>query len=203
MKIKEHLLPILALIVSAGSAAFSYVQSRTSVAQLRLVEQQLRPHVTYVPTFFRTKKGLDVDMYLQNQGPLPAYVIYTDVAAWVGGEFVNPNFHSISPDIIYQEKGGLSSLPTLTGKPLSRIDQGDAFTLATCAIYSSTSKSDLRRWRLQSIHEYIPGSSLPKRIFMEEQEIGQSETTCSAKSVQSLQEQSVTGSSPKPAGSSK
>lgn len=203
MKITEYALPILALVVSAGSATFSYVQSRTSAAQLRLVEQQLRPHVSYIPTFFRTKKGLDVDMYLQNQSALPANVIYTDVAAWIGGEFVSPNFHSISPDIIYQEKGGLSSLPTLSGKPLSRIDHGDEFALATCAIYASTAKSDSRRWMLLAIHEYIPGSSLPKRVFIEEQEVASSESSCSARDVRALHERAIAGASYKAMAPSK
>ena len=66
MRIIKRAIPVLALIISLTSAIFSYKQSRTSAVQLRLAEQQLRPHVTYVPTFFRTKNGLDVDMYLQN-----------------------------------------------------------------------------------------------------------------------------------------
>ena len=172
---------ILALVVSLTSALFSYVQSRTSAAQLRLVENQLRPHVTYMPTFFRTKKGLDIDIYLQNQSPLPANVLHADVAGWIGGEFISPNFYGPGPDIIYQEKGGLSSLPTLKGKPLSRVDNGDDLILATCVIYASTSKSDVRRWRLQAIHEHVPGSSLPKRLFIEEEEVSPSSSECSAK----------------------
>jgi hypothetical protein len=181
MKIVDKLIPILALIVSLSSALFSYIQSRTSASQLRLVEQQLRPHVTQVPTFFRTKSGLDVDIYLQNQSPLPANALYTDIAGWVGGEFVSPNFYSLAPDIIYQEKGALSSLPTLKGKPLARIDNGEDYILAACIIYSSTSQSDSRRWRLQALHKYIPGSSLPKRLFIEEHEVASSESKCSAK----------------------
>jgi hypothetical protein len=180
-RIGQTAISVLALLVSLTSALFSYLQSRTSSAQLHLIEQQLRPHVTYVPTFFRTKSGLDTDMYLQNQSPLPANVLYTDIAAWIGGEFVSPNLYSIGPDIIYQENGGVSSLPTLKGKPLSRIDKGDDLILATCVIYGSTSKSDHRRWRLQALHKYLPGSSLPKRLFIEEQEASSSESQCSAK----------------------
>jgi hypothetical protein len=81
MKTSERAISVLALIVSISSGVFSYMQSRTSAAQLRLMQQQLRPHVSYVPTFFRTKTGLNVDMYLQNQSPLPANVLYTDLAA--------------------------------------------------------------------------------------------------------------------------
>src|SRR5262245_12154636 len=97
MRINEKAIPILALVISLTSAMFSYMQSRTFAAQLRLAEQQLRPHVTYIPTFFRTKSGLDVDMYLQNQSPLSANVQYTDLAACIGVAFVNPNFQSPSP----------------------------------------------------------------------------------------------------------
>ena len=198
MKINEKAIPALALIISLSSALFSYMQSRTSAAQLRLTEQQLRPHVSYVPTFFRAKGSLNIDMYLQNQSPLPANVVYTDLAAWIGDDFLSPNFHSISPDIVYQEKGGLSSLPPIEGKPLARIDKGnDALTLATCVIYSSTSKSNSRRWRLQALHEYIPGSSLPKRLLMQEEEAALSETTCSAKDVRALQVSSIPPSSSK------
>src|SRR5205823_14265772 len=100
MRISKRVIPVLALIVSLASAVFSYMQSRTYAAQLRLEQQQLRPHVTYIPTFFRTKSGLDVDMYLQNQSPLPANVQYTDLAVWISGDFVSPNFHSCGPDII-------------------------------------------------------------------------------------------------------
>src|SRR6266481_6977244 len=153
-RIGQTTISVLALLVSLTSALFSYLQSRTSSSQLRLIEQQLRPHVTYLPTFFRTKSGLDIYMYLQNQSPLPANVLYTDLAAWIGGEFVSPNLYNLGPDIIYQEKGAISSLPTLKGKPLSRIDKGDDFILATCVIYGSTSKSDRRRWRLQALHKY-------------------------------------------------
>lgn len=124
-RIGQTAISVLALLVSLTSALFSYLQSRTSSAQLRLIEQQLRPHVTYLPTFFRTKSGLDIDMYLQNQSPLPANVLYADIAAWIGGEFVSPNLYNLGPDIIYQEKGAISSLPTLKDKPLSRIDKGD------------------------------------------------------------------------------
>ena len=187
MKTSERAISVLALIVSISSGVFSYMQSRTSAAQLRLTEQQLRPHVSYVPTFFRTKTGLNVDMYLQNQSLLPAHVLYADLAAWVGDDFLSPNFHSIAPDIVHQEKGGISSLPPIKGRALSRIDQaGETLTLATCVIYASTSKSDSRRWRLQAMHEYVPGSSLPRRLLIQEEEVPPSQAKCSARDVRAL-----------------
>ena len=186
MKTSERAISVVALIVSISSGVFSYMQSRTSAAQLRLAEQQLRPHVSYVPTFFRTKTGLNVDMYLQNQSPLPANVLSTDLAAWVGDDFLSPSFRSMSPDIVHQEKGGISSLPPIKGKLLSRIEAGESLTLATCVIYASTSKSDSRRWRLQAMHGYVPGSSLPRRLLIQEEEAPPSQAKCSAREVRAL-----------------
>lgn len=180
-KAPQTTIAVLALLVSIGSASFSYVQSRNSAVQLRLAEQQLRPHVVYSPVFFRTKQGLDVDLYLLNQSALPARVHYTDVAGWIGGEFVSPTFHSTGEDIIYQEKGGSSSLPTLKGKPLARIDKGDALVLASCVLYSSNTDTDSRRWKLQAVHEYVPGSRFPSRAFIGETLVPASERECSAR----------------------
>jgi len=184
MKLTQHILPVVALIISLASASFSYLQSRTSAAQLRLAEQQVRPHVSYVPTFFRKKGGLYIDMYLQNQSQTPANVLYTDLAAWIGEDFLSPNFHSMSPDIIYQEKGGLSSPPPITGIPLSRIEKdGATLVIATCAVYGSTSASDSRRWIQVGLHKYIPGSSLASRLFMKEEAVSSTEATCLAKAI--------------------
>jgi hypothetical protein len=114
-RIGQSAISILALVVSVTTALISYYQSRTSSTQLLLIKQQLRPHVTYVPTFFRTKSGLDVDVYLQNESPLPANVLYTDLAAWVGGDFVNPNFHSLAPISCTREKVAFRACPCLKG----------------------------------------------------------------------------------------
>ena len=180
-KAPQTIIAVLALLVSIGSASFSYVQSRNSAAQLRLAEQQLRPHVVYSPVFFRTKQGLDVDLYLLNQSALPARVHYTDVAGWIAGEFVSPTFHSTGEDIIYQEKGGSSSLPTLKGKPLARIEKGDALVLATCVLYSSNTDTDSRRWKLQAVHEYVRGSRFPSRTVVGESLVPASQRECSAR----------------------
>ena len=180
-KAPQLVIAVLALLVSIGSASFSYVQSRNTAAQLRLAEQQLRPHVTYSPVFFRTKQGLDVDLYLLNQSALPARAHYADVARWVGGDFISPTFHSTGEDIIYQEKGGSSSLPTLKGKPLARMDKGEALVLATCVLYSSNTDVDSRRWKLQAIHEYIPGSRFPSRTYISETLVPVNERECSAR----------------------
>lgn len=179
----QTVLSILALTVSLGSASFSYFQSRTSASQLKLTEQQLRPHVTYAPVFFREKQGLNVDIYSLNQSPLPARVIYADTAGWIDGEFVGPTFHTVGEDILYQDKGGVSSLPTLTGKPLSLVDKGGVLVLATCVIYASNNDADLRRWELDAVHQYIPGSRFPSRPYMKEYLVESSVRECSARAL--------------------
>ena len=184
MNIYERFIPILALIISLLSAFFSYVQSRTSAEQYHLTAQQLRPHVSYVPAFFRAKDALYVDLHVQNRSPLPANVLFTDAAVMIGDDLLDHNFYSSRPDIIDQEMGGRSSLPPFEGKLLTRIEKGsEALTLATCVIYASTTNSDARRWRLRTINEYIPGESLPSRLFIQEDEIDPSEKTCPAKEV--------------------
>lgn len=192
MNIGDKTIPLLALVVSISSAMFSFAQYRTSSAQFRLTEQQLRPHVSYVPTFFTRKSSLNIDMYLQNQSPLPANVLFTDIAAWIDDQPLAPNFHSMSPDILYQERGSLSSLPPIKDKRFGQVESGSVvFTLATCVIYGSTSKSDSRRWLVQALNEYIPGSSLPKRLFIQEDELSTPEKDCSAGQVRARASESM------------
>ena len=184
MKISEKSLSIIALIVSLLSAGFSYMQFQSSEAQLRLNEQQLRPHVSNTPTFFRSKNRLDIDLYFQNQSPLPANVLYSDLSAWVGEQYIAVSFHSIAPDILYQDKGGVSRLPPIDGKLIAHLDSGnETLMLATCAIYSSTSKRDSRRWHIKALHEYIPGSHLPRRLLIQEEEVPLSTGACETKDV--------------------
>src|SRR5439155_8559432 len=118
--------------------------------------------VTYMPTFFRVKTGLNIDMYLQNQSPIPANVLYANLTSWIDDKPFGPSFFNLSPDLLYQGKGGISSLPPLDGKVAKRLDQGDtAFLMGVCVLYASTSKWDTRRWQLQALYKYVPGSSLP------------------------------------------
>lgn len=187
MKITDKFIPILALIVALGSATFSYLQSQTSAAQFRLVEQQLRPHVSYTPTFFVLKGMLKIDMYLQNQSPLPANVLYDDLAVWIDDQPLAKSFHSISPDILYQDKGGVSPLPLIEGDVFQRLKNAKSIlTIATCTIYASTSQSDQRRWQLLALHEYIPGDTLPKRLLIQELIIENSTSKCTAEPIRAL-----------------
>lgn len=185
--INEKIISFLALIVACLSAAFSFMQFRASDAQVRLNEQQLRPHVSYIPTFYRFEKALDIKMYLQNQSSLPANVLYTDIAVWIGDEYLATSFHSINPDIIYEDKGGSTLLPPIEGKPFLLIDQGhEKLTIATCAIYTSTSKADSRKWLIQGLHAYKLGEILPERHLMQENEVSASTELCTAKEVRGL-----------------
>jgi hypothetical protein len=187
MKNLEKILPVIAIVVALGSATFSFFQSQTSAAQFKLVEQQLRPHVSYTPTFFVIKDILKIDMYLQNQSPLPANVLYDDLAVWLDEQPLAKSFHSISPDILYQDKGGISSLPLIEGKVFQQIKKSQSIlTIGTCTIYASTSQSDHRRWQLLALHEYIPGTILPKRLLIREEIIENSISKCSAEKIRSL-----------------
>lgn len=182
MKIHDKLIPGLALVVSIISLTVSLSQWRTADAQLRLAGLQQRPYVTFTPTFFRDKTGLKIDMYLQAVTPIPARVLYTDVAVWNEDEFLKPNFISTRDDIIYQDKGALSSLPEIEGKFLKKVDAGDEFIrTATCVVYTSLSKSDTRRWRVQAIQKYVPGQAIPTRYTIEEDEVGPDVAKCDAK----------------------
>lgn len=178
----ERIIALSALLISVLSATFSYFQASTSSHQFLLFSQQLRPHATYTPTFFPRKNGLQIDMYLQNNAPLPANVIYTDIAASLGGIMFGQNYHSTTPDIIHQGKDGVSTPPLISGEPFLKIKSGDSVLLiATCAIYGSTSEKDSRRWIISAVNEYIPGSALPTRRFTDEQEISNAEKQCDAK----------------------
>lgn len=182
MKISERVISIAALMISLGSVSFSYLQARSSEKQLLLNAQQLRPHVTYTPTFFPLKRKVQIDMYLQNDSPLPANVMFTDVAASVDEKVFDEHFFSINPDIIHQHRDGVSTLPFFLEKYFTEISNGEAaLFVATCAIYPSTAESDQRRWLVESLSQYIVGLSVPRRISIEEHEVPQTLDKCDAK----------------------
>jgi len=192
-KIKE-ILSVLALIVSVGSAIFSYIQAGYSAqqarnatiqtelaaAQLHLNEQQLRPHVNLIPFFSRTRKALELEIDTVNFGSLPANVLYADFGGWVGDQYLGQNFHTLSPDIIHPGRAGGSTPPPITGKPLALVNKGERFLLGACAVYAVTSANDTRRWLLRSLHAYVPGESLGSRLFIREEEVSTSVKDCEA-----------------------
>ena len=182
LKLSERAISIAALLISLASISFSYLQTRSTEKQLLLNAQQLRPHVTYTPTFFPLKQGLRVDMYLQNQSPLPANILFADVSASVNGEIIREHFYSIHPDIIYQGKDGVSTLPLFSGKSYPEVIAGKStLWVATCTIYTSTAESDQRRWQINALNEYVPGLSLPRRWSIEEREVSTTLNKCDAK----------------------
>jgi hypothetical protein len=184
MPVSDRALAIAALVVSATSALFSFLQYESSDRMLSLNSQQVRPHVTYMPTFFPEMKALRVDMYLQNQSPIPANVIQTDVAFKVGDEIATPHFFSRSADIIHENKAGVSTLPPLEAPLLAQALSGSSLLrFGTCAIYASTSKTDRRRWQVRAIHDYTIGTAIPARRFIEEVEVENTVSTCSAKNL--------------------
>ncbi len=195
-KTKEFV-PFLALIVSVGSAIFSYIQTSNSAeqarnstiqanaaaAQLHLNEQQLRPHINVIPLFSRTKKGLELEIQTVNFGSLPANVLYSDLAGWVGEQYLGQNFYSLSPDIIHPGRAGSSKPPPITGKPLVLVNKGEDFLLGACAVYGVTSGNDKRRWLLRSLHSYLPGESFGNRLFIREEEVSATVENCEAAKV--------------------
>lgn len=192
----KEILPVLALIVSIGSAIFSYIQAGNSAqqahnstiqanaaaAQLDLNKQQLRPHVNLIPFFSRTRKALELEVQTVNFGSLPANVLYFDIGGWVGDQYLGQNFYSLSPDLIHPGRGGASNPPPITGKPLVLINKGERFLVGVCAVYA-ISENDTRRWLLRSLHAYLPGESIGSRLFIKEEEVSTSVKDCEAAKV--------------------
>jgi hypothetical protein len=177
---------LAALVISLASAAFTLLQFISSERQLRLNGQQIRPYVSYLPTFFPSPslQVLKIDMYLQNESPLPANVLFTDVATSVDGKITAHNFYSVHPDILYQQRGGVSTLPLIEGPNFVAIQTAKSkLHLATCAVYTSTSPDDGRRWLIKAVHEYVPDATLPTRLTIAEVEVPNSVGNCDAKSV--------------------
>lgn len=195
-KIKsEKVISWIALVVSITSAIFTYVQITTTKSQLNLNEQQIRPYLQYIPKFSESKQQLKVDMILENLNLVPANVIYTELTAWIDGATSGINMHSVVPDIVYQHKGADSTLPPIVGENAKRLLSGRSkLEIGVCVIYSTISKNDSRRWKLNSLYEYIQGSIIPKKSFVEEMDVLGSETKCASKKVRDLFIQSKFGS---------
>ena len=184
MAFSDRTISIAALAVAAASALFTLMQYVASDRQLRLNAQQLRPHVSYLPTFFRTVYALKIDMYLQNESPLPANVLFTDAALSIDGNVQMLHHYSIRPDILYQQRGGVSTLPLFEGPQFVAIEAGKSKLLvATCVVYASTASSDSRRWFLSAVHEYVPGATLSTRHSITENEVAEDVKECSAKTL--------------------
>src|SRR2546422_7098983 len=98
----EKTVPWVALLVSITSAIFTYIQTTTTRAELRLNELQIRPYVKYIPDFFEAKREIHIDMVLENLSPVPASVIYTELTPWIDGATSGLNMHSTTQDILYQ-----------------------------------------------------------------------------------------------------
>lgn len=175
-------LAIVSLTVSMISAGVSYRQSQIANQQLSLAQQQLRPYVKYIPAFTPEKRRVDILMRLENLGPLPATVVYTQVTAWVDTTHVGIDFHSTTPDLLYQHKGGGSELPPLNGNLFRRVAAGDSiFSLGVCALYTSSAKTDSRLWLFRALYEYVPGSPRPLTRYIDEQLVSSETQQCSAK----------------------
>lgn len=195
----EKVISWIALVVSVTSAIFTYVQISTTKAQLKLNEQQIRPYIKYIPNFSESKQQINVDMILENLNLVPAKVIYTELTPWIDGITSGTNMHSVTPDILYQHRGGGSTLPPITGENAKRLLSGrSTLEIGVCVIYSTTSKSDPRRWEINSLYEYIQGSAIPQTSYVEEVDILESESKCDSKKVRdlSIRSRQVTNAKP-------
>lgn len=194
----EKVISWMALVVSVTSAIFTYVQISTTKAQLKLNEQQIRPYVKYIPNFYESKHQINVDMLLEDLNLVPAKVIYTELTPWIDGVTSGTNIHSVTPDILYQHRGGGSTLPPITGENAKRLLSGrSTLEIGICVIYSTTSKSDPRRWKINSLYEYIQGSTIPETLYVEEVDVLESETKCDSKKVRDLSIRSRQGTNAK------
>ena len=187
IKLNTTVISLLALIVSALSATFSFVQYRTATAQLRLNEQQLRPYVKYIPIFQPIKGSLAIDMVLENYSPIPARVLHTELTGWVNGDHVGFDFHSLSPDLLYQHKGGRSSVPPIRDALYKSIQtQKSLLSIGVCVVYATAAKTgDSRVWLHKAVYEYLPDSDLPVTRYIDEEEVSSGVTKCTAKDVES------------------
>ena len=187
----EGVVSWIALVVSIASATFTYVQISTTKAQLKLNEQQIRPYVKLIPNFSESKQQINVDMILENLNSVPAKVIYTELTPWIDGVSSGTNMHSVTPDILYQHRGGGATLPPITGENAKRLlSERSTLEIGVCVIYSTISRSDSRHWEVNSLYEYIQGSAIPKTSYVEELDILESETKCDSKKVRDLSIQS-------------
>lgn len=183
----EKVISWIALVVSVTSAIFSYVQISTTKAQLKLNEQQIRPYIKYIPSFYESRQQINVEMILENLNLVPAKVVYTELTPWIDGVTSGTNMHSVTPDIVYQHRSGGSTLPPITGENAKRLLSGrSTLEIGVCVIYSTISKSDPRRWKFYSLYEYIQGSAIPKTSYVEEVDSLESETKCDSKNVRDL-----------------
>lgn len=192
MKLNSTIISIFALVISTLSAAFSYVQYQTATAQLRLNEQQTRPYVKYQPYFTPGNGALQVHMALENFSAIPANVLFSQLTAWVDGKHVGWDFHSTSPDIVYQHKGGGSSVPPITGPLVGKLNRGESLlSIGVCVLYTSTTKTEPRTWLFRAVYEYAPGSKLATSRHTEEEEVSKPTQKCVAKDTEKFVLQSL------------
>ena len=187
MILSEKTVSWIALLVSITSAIFTYVQTSTTKAQLKLNELQIRPYVKYIPDFFEAKGEINVGLRIENLSPVPASVVYDEMTPWIDGVTSGINVHSVTQDFLYQHKGGVSSLPPITGGTAKHLMNGDSvLQIGVCVIYAPLSQSDSRRWEMTSLYEFVAGSVIPKTVFMQEVDVPASKNTCNSKAIRDL-----------------
>jgi hypothetical protein len=82
LKNYANIVATVALLVSLGSAAFTYLQVRTAKQQLQLAELQIRPYARERPRFEENgSDGLSISLINENLSAIPARIIYKQ-AKW-------------------------------------------------------------------------------------------------------------------------
>lgn len=182
--IPDKVISLSALIVSLISATFSYQQMRSSEQQVLLNSQQLRPHVTIDPIFSPEEKELRITIYSRNHSSLPARLLFFDIAVAVDDQIFENHFFSASSDIIHQNKNAVSTLPPIPKTYSSKVIQGEStLIVSTCAIYTSTTDTDKRRWMVNMSSEYVPGLDVGSRNWIEESQTSTDNNKCEAKNL--------------------
>jgi hypothetical protein len=183
----EKVVPWIALAVSVASAVFTYIQTAAIKSQVVLQELQVRPYVKYIPSFSTSKREIEVELFLANLSPVPAYVPYTGFAAWIDGTPSSMTPHSAGSEILFQGKDGMSTLPTIKGDLAKRLIAGKStLEVGVCVVYGPSSKTDVRRWELVAFYRYDPGTSLPTTYLLDESVVPATKETCDANAIREL-----------------
>lgn len=177
----------IAICISALSAFYSFTQSQTAKAQLKLNEQNLRPFVKYVPHFRTDKESINTEMVLESLNTVPARIIYTELTTWINGINNGTNLHSTSQEILFQHKNGGAELPPILGENFKNISKGVYVAeIGVCVIYTYINDSDIKYWQLNSLYKYTPYNELPLTVFSDEVEVTSSDTKCRSLEVKNL-----------------
>ena len=174
----------ISIVVAIFSATFSYWQARNSDTQLQFDAQAKRPYMTIRPLFAADKDFVGFEMYEHNESSFPARVVYSDIAAAIDNTIFKEHFFSAKPDFVFKDKPAGSYPPTIPKRYVPKLLTGESqLAVAGCVVYEQTSGTDTRRWLVESLNVFQPGSSLGEQHYVAERVISASVPDCDAKTV--------------------